>query len=410
MWQIGRAIGTVSPSQPFTFPASYFTNGANRYFLFEGCGTNGNGELLLTITQNGTNVAQNGAWLDLRDVKNMYEQVHISGVTNTVPPSGFLSSSYQELNSVAASSDEDTNIIVFVHGWRMGVWDNQNFSESMLKRLYWQGYRGRFVSIRWDTLSHDDFKFASTLQSFLTYNSSEYRAWESAKGLSDYLTSLKQRFPNYNLNVCAHSMGAVVMAEALKVQLAAGQHNVNNYVLMQAAVPASCYDTSFTNYAPMLAAEASQPTPNTYRGYPGAISGAVSGHVYDFFNTNDYALATGTWGGVAVSWEANQENYKPDTGFGYTTDGTNCFNARQGYRTVTDSREIMSFCARPRSKAVGAQPNVGGVLLTSGQVDLKGSFGFDTDKSEHSAEFNWNIQRLNGFYHTLLNALIPPGQ
>lgn len=402
-------FANVTNGGTFTFPDNFFTNNANKYFIFEGASV-GSGQLVLTITHNGQQVAQTGAWLDLRDVKDMYERVHITGVTNSVPPLGFLSSNYQQQNALRSTSDEDTNIIVFVHGWRMGMWDYLNFSESMFKRLYWQGYRGRFASVRWDTLSHDDFRLASTLQSFLTFNSSEYRAWQSAKGLSDYLTSLKQRFPNYNVNVCSHSMGGIVMAEALKLQLAAGQHNVNNYVLMQVAVPASCYDTTFTNYPPMLAAEASQPTPNTYRGYPGAISGAVSGHLVNFYNTNDYALATGTLPLIgAINWEANQENYKPDTGFGYTTDGTNCFNARQGYRIVTDSREIMSFCARPRSKAVGAQPNVGGVIQ-GGSVDLKANYGFDLDKSEHSAEFNRNIQRLMGFYHTLLNALIPPGQ
>ena len=85
------------------------------------------------------------------------------------------------------------------------------------------------------------------------------------------------------------------MAEALKLQLAAGQQNVNNYVLMQAAVPASCYDTSFTNYTPFITAEhCSSTRPTHIWGYPGAIGGAVSGHLVDFYNTNDYALATGT--------------------------------------------------------------------------------------------------------------------
>jgi pimeloyl-ACP methyl ester carboxylesterase len=414
----GYKFARLTTSRSYTFPDNYFTNNATKHFLFEGAGI-GSGQLVLTISQataQGTNViAQTGAWLDLRDVRNMYEQVHISGVTNSVPPNTFLSSSYQQLNWADSSSDEDTNIIVFVHGWRMGVWDYYNFSESMFKRLYWQGYRGRFASIRWDTLSKDDFKFASTLQSFTTYNSSEYRAWESAKGVSDYLTSLKQRFPNYNLSVCAHSMGNVVMAEALKLQLAAGQRNVNNYVLMQAAVPASCYDTSFTNYAPMLAAEASQPTPNTYWGHPGAINGAVSGHLVNFFNANDYALATATiyiplYGNKPVSWEANQMDYKPDSGFNYTTDGTNSWNL--GFfptKLITDSHEIMSFCARPRSKAVGAQSGVAGVIQ-GGSVDLHANFGFDRGSDQHSAQFNWNIQQLSGFYETFLNALIPPGQ
>ena len=202
------------------------------------------------------------------------------------------------------------------------------------------------------------------------------------------------------------------MAEALKLQLAAGQQNINNYVLMQAAVPASCYDTTFTNYAPFIQAEQQTPTPDIYRGYPGAIGGAVIGHLVSFYNTNDYALVTGAWAGLPVSWEANQENYKPDTGLSYYTDGTNCwyFDGMHNERVpLTDSREEMSFCARPRSKAVGAQTGVGGTIQ-GGSVDLTANFGFSRDSTEHSAQFNWPIQRLNSFYHTLLNSLIPPGQ
>jgi hypothetical protein len=47
---------------------------------------------------------------------------------------------------------------------------------------------------------------------------------------------------------------------------------------------------------------------------------------------------------------------------------------------MTDSREIMSFVARPRSKAVGAQPGVEGVIQ-GGSVDLKGNYGFDVDRN-----------------------------
>jgi pimeloyl-ACP methyl ester carboxylesterase len=405
-------FANISPTSPYVFATPLrLVGGQNNYYLFEGAGI-GEGELVLTISEGTNIVAQTGEWLDLRDVKNMYERVQITGVTNPAPPtSGFLPSAYEPLNAVPSGPGEDTNIIVFVHGWRMGGWDYYSFSESMFKRLYWQGYHGRFVSIRWDTLSADDFQPIPLGRDYFTYNASEYRAWESAKGVSDYLTALKQRFPNYNLNVCAHSMGNIVMAEALKLQLAAGQQNVNNYVLMQAAVPASCYDTSFTNYVPFIQAEAETPTPNTYQGYPGAINGAVSGRLVDFYNTNDYALATGTlpWYGLwlTVNWEANQKHFKPDSGYLYTTDGTNCYVLlrNQNYRTVTDSHEIMAFCARPRSKAVGAQPGVAGVIQ-GGSVDLTANFSFKQGSDQHSAQFNWPIQQVSGFYAELMADLL----
>jgi hypothetical protein len=33
--------------------------------------------------------------------------------------------------------------------------ESENFSETMFKRLWWQGYKGRFAALRWPTLSAD---------------------------------------------------------------------------------------------------------------------------------------------------------------------------------------------------------------------------------------------------------------
>src|SRR6185503_6944760 len=125
----------------------------------------------------------------------------------------------------------------------------------------------------------------------------------------------------------SHSMGGIVMMEALKCDLSLGRTNVDNYVLMQAAVPADCYDSNSPIHFPFIYAEdVNVSTPNTYFKYPGTISGALHGRMGNFYNTNDFALATGTLPALGgVSWQDNQLSYKPDTGFGYTTDGTNGF-------------------------------------------------------------------------------------
>jgi hypothetical protein len=284
----------------------------------------------------------------------------------------------------------------------MGLWDYYSFSETMFKRLYWQGFGGRFATVRWPTLSKDT---DGQIAQFATYNRSEFRAFQSGRGLSDYLTHLRQRFPDRTIGVCAHSMGNIVMMQALTLQLAAGLTNINNYVLMQAAVPAHCYDSSLPNYGPFLAAETNafnMRTPDTYRSYPGAINSAVRNQIRNFFNTNDFALARGNVGGQSLNWEGNEISYKPDQGFGYTSDGTNAYKSSVVF---TDPRQIMSFVARPRSKAVGALAGVGGAI-DGGQVDLRTSYGFDTGVSEHSAQFNWSMQRLDAFYSELLSSLL----
>jgi hypothetical protein len=74
-----------------TFPANVFSNAQNRYFLFEGTGV-GSGELVLTVSKGTNIIAETGVWLDLRDVKNMYERAYATNVANGLPPSDRISS------------------------------------------------------------------------------------------------------------------------------------------------------------------------------------------------------------------------------------------------------------------------------------------------------------------------------
>jgi hypothetical protein len=400
----GNYIGTVSNNLSYAFPDGTFSSGGTKYLLFEGAGI-GSGQLVLTISQNGTAIAQTGVWLDLHDIKDLYERAHIANLANTFPAmiNNLNASTFVSDHELATSPTETNQLIVFIHGWRMGMFDYLDFSDTMFKRLYWQGYHGRFASLRWPTLSADDYRVLSDTQSYTTYNRSEYVAHRSAEGASAYFDWLKARLPDYSINAVAHSMGNIVMMETLKLQLAAGSGDIDNYVMMQAAVPAHCYDTSLPDYSLFTAMEVNSPTPDVYRGFPGNITAAVNGQIVNFFNTNDYALTTGTWGIFNVSWEGNEVNYKPDGPWDYSSDGTNCFENNVVFRTVTDPREQMAFVARPRSKAAGAQPDVGGVIQ-GGQLDLKANYGFDIDSHDHSAEFNWNIQQLggtNGFYRQL---------
>jgi hypothetical protein len=402
-------FGAVTNGENFQFPVLYFTTGGTKHLIFEGV-TAGAGELMLTITDNnGNTIAQTGVWLDLHDVKDLYEQAHIEGVASSYPAmvDSTNATTFISDHELPENPAETNQIIVFVHGWRMGFWDYQSFSDTMFKRLYWAGYQGRFAALRWPTLSKDDYndlpEVLSDLLSKSTFNRSEYIAHRSADGASAYFDSLKSRLPNYSINVAAHSMGNIVMMDALKLQLAAGSHDIDNYVMMQAAVPAHCYDTTLPDYSLFTTAEETSPTPDIYRGYPGNIAAAVNGQIVDFFNTNDFALVTGAFLGYNISWEGNEVTFKPDYVWHYTSDGTNCYQNTLGTSLVTDPREQMAFVARPRSKAAGALAGVAG-QVEGGDVDLTAQFNFQNGYDQHSAEFNWTIQQLgstNGFYRQL---------
>ncbi len=380
------AIGEVTVSNTLTLPSNFFTNSSNKYFLFEGAGI-GKGELVLTISQNGTNIlAQTSAWFDLRKVNDMFEHAHIEGVLTTFPSmrTNSTSTSTFKIDSQPDEASGDAKqLIVQLHGWNNSPQQSESYAQTIFKRLYWQGYQGRFAALRWPTLT-----------GLLTYNRSEYIAFRSAAGASAYFNSLRSRFPDYSINAAAHSMGNIVMMEALRLQAASGSNALNNYVLMEAAVPAHCYDTNAPLCPGLFTEEFDHPTPNTYFSYPGAIDNALRGTMVNFFNTNDLALA---------AWVGNQLLQKPEGTLGYyIAPGVQPYLFPS--TLITDPREIMGFCARPRSYAVGAQPGVQGVIDGT-EVDMHVRFDFGDTAADHSGQYTRSIQQVRAFYSTLLEKI-----
>ena len=109
-------------------------------FLFE-ASQEGKGQLVLTIEKSdGTEIGEGpGVWLDLKNIKTMYQRYDGSGEDQWGP--------------VAFESDpsEQPNAIVFVHGWQMAPETASNFAETFYKRLWHRGLKGRFAAFRWDT-------------------------------------------------------------------------------------------------------------------------------------------------------------------------------------------------------------------------------------------------------------------
>jgi pimeloyl-ACP methyl ester carboxylesterase len=350
--------------------------------------------------------------LDLKNIKKMYERSKATPENGFEAPYNFStepiipSVGYQihtaDGHSYQEPSDEEKKALVFVHGWNMTFEEYHNFSETMFKRLWHKHYKGRFCSFRWPTLTDAD-----------SYNTSEYRAWKYGAALKAYVSSL----PNdYTKNIAAHSMGNIVAGSALKQGM-----TITNYALMQAAVPAGCYNTNvnINNYDRFIRAEVNDPTPDyasLEKGYRGYLTG-VSGNLVNFYNAVDFALVAGSYFGIEVSWEKNQISYKPDDPlgsgyynynlfepFGSRTYITFAFSPR---RFVTDPHEVMSFVARPRSQAVGA----GNYIGTPIDVGEGSTSAFSRERSDHSGQFNRNIQNLNPFYQQFVEQLrLTPNQ
>lgn len=406
---IEGANGFIFPTDPF---ASLTDAQSKTYFLFEGCKT-GAGRLQLVIyDKSGTKIGDGpGIYLDLKNIKEMYERWTVGDGPNPLigqkgggDPAATAAISSERLPSDVPfgfqygpqQTADDKNYILFVHGWNMPPWVKDAWAETMLKRLYWQGYKGRFGTFQWPTTFHD-----WSVISIFDFDQGEYTAWRSARPLAELLKDLNAN-RGYTVSVLAHSLGNVVAGEALQIAGRLGRlDSVRNYVATQAAVSGHCFDGSLTG-SDLLSfgffGFGSPETPNIYRDWF-YLSSLVVRTQMNFYNVNDYALSAPIWQtdqtlkpnrivgittGAAPSLIGPPYGYSGDpsaapvkTGFFKTTYGPDAGGnaARTGTTPLSledtdassgsvtnlrDRYEIMAFASESRSKALGGVATVAG--------------------------------------------------
>jgi hypothetical protein len=171
----------VDTSATFIFGADFWSgltaSGGKKYLLFEGC-TEGKGQLVLVLLKpDGTEIGEGpGVWLDLKNIKSMYERAKATtggalspnGIDYTIPlPPDYTGPNDSNIPNPTMGwvpdergfpfqpdSREDLqnkNYIVFVHGWRQSPEQATSYAETMFKRLWQRGYKGRFAAFRWPT-------------------------------------------------------------------------------------------------------------------------------------------------------------------------------------------------------------------------------------------------------------------
>jgi pimeloyl-ACP methyl ester carboxylesterase len=422
-------IGRIGPGSNLQLNASTFANHwAGNHFIW--CGvTNGTGQLTMSFKDGSGNVlGQASVWIQIVDIKQMYERWSVGDNPNRVP----TNTAYIVSDGLAAGEmsfryanpgTAGTPYILYVHGWNMEYWEKDRFAESAFKRLYWQGYHGRFGEFRWPT----GFGFKGDWTSLAdprNYDNSEYQAWQSAAGLLNKLNDLNAQYPGH-VYMLAHSMGNVVAGEALR--LAGNNQVVNTYVASQAALPAHNYDAAVTtpyllqftytypteplhtllgnrNYGP--------DTPNIY-GNRLTNNAAAVGRRINFYNLNDYALAMPRWGFDQVTkpdhpfngdyvYGGSPNDPSPWNHFGFATiSGTNFFDI---VNVLTNRYQVMAYAAESYSTALGATPGITNLvpldLTTVWPADSSGrSYA---DHFWHSAQFRGDCWQEWNYWNTLL--------
>ncbi len=102
-----RRFSLANVNGPYEFPAGYFQNGVRKHFIFEGA-TAGKGELVLTVQKNGQAIAETSVWMELLDIKDMYERAHAENID--LRPPGTKTSIYRSDRHFAANADESKDL------------------------------------------------------------------------------------------------------------------------------------------------------------------------------------------------------------------------------------------------------------------------------------------------------------
>jgi len=401
----------------FVFPQWVWTNLTDAkpesHFLFEGA-SEGMGQLeIVFLKRDGvTEIGEGGSlWLDLHDIKEMYQREKAEPETITAPydygtdtPTPISMTPQDDSGRFTFSPDpnETKDYFIFVHGWNMSYLGSTNYAETMFKRFWWRGYKGRFVAFRWPTYYSNVDEVAALQASLARYNDSEYIAWESGQALAQYVNSLPSA---YTRHIAAHSMGNVVVASALQQSQPL---SVSNYALLHAAIPANCYDTNTA--LEQSVSVIGGPTPDhdpdpatSSLAYRSRVTSTGQAVLTSFYDTTDVALA---------AWVVNNNYEKPQllyAGFDglyfYEPDALNgqklgLETALASYRFMTDKYESMAYADKALTLTVGAESRTAG-LINAG-VNMNARYNFN---GVHSAEFNWPIQQLGPYYYDLLKNL-----
>ena len=381
--------------------------------IFEGCAP-GKGQLSLVISQpDGKVMAESkGAWVELKPISSMM-QTSWGGVYQAPP-------------------DETPEVLTFVHGWNMSPAGSQNFAETMYKRLWHRGYKGRFAAMRWDTKYSEIFDHApgvgTAIDVYLAdFNGSEHIAWtEAGSQLKSFMDGLPS---SYRKNVVAHSMGNIVAGAAFLKGM-----SVSGYAILNGALASSCYDESQTLKQDQIRPPLEYKMPGIDSLYPdfwitdaspdddpdflaralayrGRLNGAIANNWVNFYLPNDEA--------TTYAWESNQNLTKPpanylqkrdENGYVYVYDRARSagrhiykipdpnFTDEGSIINVDDPFIAMPFACRPWGKAVGAEGKTNGKIRSKVNLD-ESTFLFD---KEHSAQFEFTNQATNRFYQRLL--------
>jgi Alpha/beta hydrolase of unknown function (DUF900)/Bacterial TSP3 repeat len=422
--QYGEELCAVYSTQQALVPRRAWDNLQDDkvvHLLFEGAEA-GDSELIFELWKDGKKLFEfPRVHLKLKIAADMYETWTVGDVQSggvhfgEWPATTATQTSGQNLP--APEEPEEFDYIMFVHGWNMPPWEKETFASTMFKRMWHQGYKGRFAAFRWPTfygLSTDAPREIHTAH----FDGSEQRAWNSASALKTLLINRKSIFGQNKIRIYGHSKGNIVCSEALR-QMNPDSH-VRTYIAAESALSSHVWDSSTATmtFNPPLAFV----TPNIYGHYwqtgsptpphmwegEGRPSYMASQYMplqtkyINHYNPLDWALSFEHW----------QLNHllKPDLNYSYSIPLWDTANIVKRFWKIPnqnllfpdDRYEIFSYAAQSRGYATGQQGATAGMFVPAQSVNLFEQFQFESTHKGHSAQFRSTIQKRWAYWTKVL--------
>ncbi len=414
-------------------PATYWEDSENPssvlagpvHIIFEGLEP-GEGELVVTIhDENGEKLVECGSLhLKLLDVREMYERAKVPNEAEDIP-NPWVDDSPPAQTWVkddldwppAEDPDATDQTTIFVHGWRMTYRKYLVWSDTSYKRLWHQGFKGKFYTFRWATFSGDNNGLPDDFDDWLegvegenvprpaglTYNASEYRAWLCGPTLADFVNQL----PNpRSRSLFAHSMGNVIAGAALRSGMV-----VRHYAMCNAAVSAMCYDSSSLlhgNDNIWIPGTPSvwQVTPDTHSNSTVRAYGLNNKFNYNNLQMHNFTLSEDT---ALSRWITNNQWFKPELGvqYYYIPASINAYHTfplafRQTdlspFRSVVSLSEAMAYVTKSLTAPAGRTPSTRGAIDST--VGMDDWFG-----EVHSGQWRLNYEQSKEFWFNLSESL-----
>ncbi|MCQ2394060.1 MAG: hypothetical protein MJ249_07200, partial [Kiritimatiellae bacterium] len=248
-------------------------------FLYEGK-TCGKGILRIRVRVGDLVLAESSLRMDIHKVDDLVDTYEIpeTTATNSADIDEFqLTVDGVEGRRAKAEipGTTDKDLVLLTLGWNVAPFEKLAWRDTVFKRLFWQGYRGRVGTLIWPTTygfnvdfgscvkadfrscADLDFKrcfkggvvdwevFGRSVKSLAdapNYDRGEHRAWLSGVRAAEYFSKEIPKFSHVTFLV--HSQGNILMGEMLR-RLPLDVKGKITYIALQGAVSAQLYTREF---------------------------------------------------------------------------------------------------------------------------------------------------------------------